>query len=390
MTFNDIKNLHEAHIIPAYARTDVAFIHGKGARLYDNEGRDYIDFAAGIGVNSVGYAHPLWIEAVAAQAGKLAHTSNLYHTEPPALLAAKLTELSGLQKVFFSNSGAEANEGAIKLARKYSHDRYGCGRATVVTLRNSFHGRTMAALAATGQEKFHQHFMPFPDGFKYIDIECIQTLKTMENDICAVMVEPIQGEGGVVEMKPHRWKTLRRICDSRDWLLIADEVQTGIGRTGSWFAYQQLDALPDIVTFAKGIAGGLPLGGFIASEKCCDTLTPGTHGTTFGGNLISCAAALAVMDILEPVIPQVAEKGKKLSAALNALSRGGKARGLGLMLGMPVGNRDLQTAVRQMRHAGLITLGAGDNILRFLPPLTIDDGELEEGIERLKKGWTNL
>jgi acetylornithine/N-succinyldiaminopimelate aminotransferase len=299
MTFDELKLLDDQYVLGTYARFPVAIDHGEGAALYDLDGRRYIDFSSGIGVSSVGYANPKWADAIMEQAMKLGHISNLFYTQPNAKLAEALCKRSGMAAAFFGNSGAEANEGMIKLARKYSFDKYGKGRGTVLTLNNSFHGRTAATLAATGQDVFHQYFFPFPDRFRHADPDMDSVQAVAGHDVCAVMVELVQGEGGVLPLERDFVHALAVLCAERDWLLLIDEVQTGIGRTGSLFAFQQYGILPDAVSFAKGIGGGLPLGGFLVSERCRKVLGPGTHATTFGGNPVCTAAGLAVLDVLD-------------------------------------------------------------------------------------------
>ncbi|MDR1735705.1 MAG: aspartate aminotransferase family protein [Oscillospiraceae bacterium] len=370
--------------MPTYGRFDVSFVRGEGATLYGEDGREYIDFASGIGVNSVGYAHPDWVKAVSAQAGTLAHVSNLYHTLPGAKLAERLCALSGMEKVFFANSGAEANEGLIKCARKYSHDKYGEGRAAVVTLVNSFHGRTVTTLAATGQESFHQHFMPFTGGFRHVPAGDLEALQTQPGDVCAVLLELVQGEGGVLPLDKEYVQSVAGLCRKNDWLLCVDEVQTGIARTGTWFAFQQYGIKPDIVSFAKGIAGGLPLGGFMTGEKTSDVLTPGTHATTFGANPVCCAAALATLDILEGVLSDVGRKAGLIRAALEEKNPENLAgiRGLGLMIGLSVKGAPRDYAQSAL-DKGLVVLTAGKDAVRLLPPLTISEKELEKGLKIL-------
>ncbi|MBQ9165504.1 MAG: aminotransferase class III-fold pyridoxal phosphate-dependent enzyme, partial [Oscillospiraceae bacterium] len=334
MTFADLKALDHQYTMQTYGRFDVAVDHGVGATLYGLEGEEYIDFASGIGVNSVGYANPKWVEAVADQAGKLAHISNLYYSQPYANLAKELCERSGMACAFFGNSGAEANEGMIKLARKYSYDKYGEGRATVITLYKSFHGRTITTLAATGQDVFHQYFFPFTEGFRHAEAGNMDSVKEQGgDDVCAVMLELIQGEGGVNPMEQSFVQELAAYCKERDWLLLVDEVQTGIGRTGSLFCFQQYGVQPDVLSFAKGIAGGLPMGGILANEKCKSVLVAGTHATTFGGNPVSAAAALAVLEILdEKTMEEVKAKGdyiRKTVESWNAPCVTG-TRGMGL------------------------------------------------------------
>ena len=264
MNFEQIKALDSQYVLQTYGRNPVAIDHGKGATLWDTEGKEYIDFTSGIGVCSLGYANEKWAKAIYDQAMKVGHISNLYYTEPYAALAAKLVPASGMAAAFFGNSGAEANEGMIKTARKYSFDKYGQGRATIITLKNSFHGRTITTLKATGQDHFHEFFFPFTEGFRYADANDMDSLLAQSgDDVCAVMMELIQGEGGVNPLNKDYVQAVAKLCAQRDWLLLIDEVQTGIGRTGSLFAFQQFDIQPDVVSFAKGIAGGLPFGGFL-------------------------------------------------------------------------------------------------------------------------------
>ena len=300
MTHEELKELDQAYTMQTYGRFDVDIDHGKGAALYDLSGKEYIDFTSGIGVCSIGYADPRWVEAISAQAARLAHVSNLFYTQPYAKLAKTLCTRSGMAAAFFANSGAESNEGLIKLARKYSFDRYGKGRGTILTLKNSFHGRTISTLTATGQDVFHNYFFPFDEGFRYAEAGDMDSLQSAAgHDVCAVLLELVQGEGGVLPMEREYVNELAELCQQRDWLLLVDEVQTGIGRTGTLFAFQQYGIQPDAVSFAKGIAGGLPMGGILASERCRNVFTPGTHATTFGGNPICAAAAQVVLEILE-------------------------------------------------------------------------------------------
>ena len=273
MNFEQIKSLDNQYVLQTYGRNSVAIDHGKGATLWDTEGKEYIDFTSGIGVCSLGYANEQWAKAIYDQAMKLGHISNLFYTEPYAVLASKLVPASGMAAAFFGNSGAEANEGMIKTARKYSYDKYGQGRATIITLKNSFHGRTITTLKATGQDHFHEFFFPFTEGFRYADANDMDSLLAQSgDDVCAVMMELIQGEGGVNPLQKDYVQAVAKLCAEKDWLLLIDEVQTGIGRTGSLFAFQQFDIQPDVVTFAKGIAGGLPFGGFLTNEKCRNVL----------------------------------------------------------------------------------------------------------------------
>ena len=367
----------------------VAVDRGEGARLYDPEGREYIDFTSGIGVTALGYGNQPWAEAVAEQAKKLVHVSNLFYTETPARLAEILCKRTGESCVFFANGGGEANEGMIKLARKYSFDKYGQSRSTIITLKNSFHGRTITTLKATGQDVFHNFFFPFTEGFRYAAANDLEDLKAQAgDDVCAVMLELVQGEGGVLPLDKDYVKAVEALCAEKDWLLLADEVQTGVGRTGALFAFQHYGILPDVVSFAKGIAGGLPMSGILANEKCRNVLGPGTHATTFGGNPVCAAAGLAVQEVLsDEFLKEVQEKGDYLRKGIEALDLPcfGKTRGLGLMIGIEVKegwtNRDI---ANQLIENGLLILTAGPG-MRLLPPLVITKEEMDKGLSIMKK-----
>ena len=384
MDHKQLKQLDQSCVMQTYGRFDVDIDHGSGATLYDLAGNEYIDFTSGIGVCSVGYANPKWLEAITAQAAKLGHISNLFYSQPCALLAQKLCERSGMACAFFANSGAESNEGVIKLARKYSFDKYGKGRGTVLTLKNSFHGRTLATLTATGQDVFHNYFFPFPDGFRYAEAGSIDSVNAAAgHDVCAVLLELVQGEGGVLPMDRAFVHNLAVLCAERDWLLLVDEVQTGVGRTGTLFAFQQYGILPDAVSFAKGIAGGLPMGGFLAGDRCRAVLGPGTHATTFGGNPICSAAACAVLDQLdEDTLASVKEKGTYIRRRIEEMRLPclGATRGLGLMIGIEVKGRSSNKELADLLiHSGLLVLTAGP-ALRLLPPLTITMEEIDRGL----------
>jgi acetylornithine/N-succinyldiaminopimelate aminotransferase len=379
-----------------YGRFDVALDHGIGATLYSPEGKAYIDFTSGIGVNSVGYGNRAWADAIYAQALKLGHISNLYYTEPYAKLAELLTARSGMSRVFFANAGGEANEGIIKLARKYSHDKYGesnPNRNVIVTLLQSFHGRTVTTLAATGQEHFHKHFFPFTEGFRHVpanDLAAV-TAEIERGDVCAVFVELIQGEGGVLPLDPTYVKALRELCSARDVLLLADEVQTGIGRTGELFAFQKYGILPDAATFAKGIAGGLPMGGVLAAKSCDTTLAAGDHATTFGGNPIAAAAAVEVLRQLDDdALAKVTENGQYIrdTVASWGFANVVETRGAGLMIGVQVTGTP-KDYVLQCIERGLLLLTAGSDALRILPPLTITRAEIDAGLAILKEVLAN-
>ena len=389
MTFEEIKALDEQYVMQSYGRHQVAIDHGKGATVWDTEGKEYIDFTSGIGVCSMGYANEGWVNAVTQQASKLAHISNLFYSEPYAKVAQKLCSRTGMADVMFGNSGAEANEAMIKLARKYSYDKYGKGRGTIITLHNSFHGRTITTLAATGQDKFHDYFFPFTEGFRYADANDIDSVEAVAgHDVCGIMFELVQGEGGVLPLDKEFVQKVAQLCAKRDWLLLIDEVQTGVGRTGSLFAFQQYDIQPDVVSFAKGIAGGLPFGGVMANEKCKGVFTAGTHGTTFGGNPVAAAAACYVLDsVNDAMIQQVQEKGKYIREQIEAMDLPclGATRGLGMMIGIDVkGEKTNRELCAKLIQSGLLCLTAGSG-LRMLPPLVITKEEIDKGLAILKE-----
>ena len=385
---NDIKKLDSENVMQTYARFDVAIDRGEGATLYSPEGKEYIDFTSGIGVNSIGYGNKKWADAIYAQAMKLQHVSNLYYTEPYAKLAGVLTGRTGMKNVFFSNAGGEANEGMIKLARKYSFDKYGKGRSTIISLVQSFHGRTITTLAATGQESFHNYFFPFTEGFKHVPANDLSALEnSLSDDVCAVLLELVQGEGGVIPLCPDYVKAVAALCAEIDILLLIDEVQTGAGRTGSLFAFQQYDIKPDVVSFAKGIAGGLPLGGIMANEKCSAVLTPGTHATTFGGNPVSAAAALEVLAQLDDAaLSEVIKKGEYIKDKIQGWGFPvvGEIRGKGLMIGISLNGAVPRETAQACVDRGLLILTAGTDALRMLPPLTITYEEIDKGLDILK------
>ena len=389
MTSEAIKALTGQYIMNTYGRFPVAIDHGEGATLYDPEGNAYIDFTSGIGVTDLGYGNAAWADAIAAQAKKLGHVSNLFYTEPAARLAEILCKRTGESCVFFANGGGEANEGMIKLARKYSFDKYGKDRATIITLNNSFHGRTITTLMATGQEVFHNYFFPFTEGFRYADANDLDSLEDAAgSDVCAVMMELVQGEGGVLPLDKAYVQAVAKLCAERDWLLLVDEVQTGVGRTGSLFAFQQYGVLPDVVSFAKGIAGGLPMSGILASEKCRNVLGPGMHATTFGANPVCAAAGLVVQETLsDDFLQEVTAKGEYLRGAIEALDLPcfGKTRGLGLMIGIEVkeGYTNKEIAGKLIEN-GLLVLTAGPG-MRLLPPLAITKEEMDQGVAIMKK-----
>ncbi len=387
MNSKEIIALDESYIMQTYGRLKIAPVSGKNATMVDADGKTYIDFTSGIGVNSLGWCDDSWRDAVKAQLDKIQHFSNYFYCQSAGELAKLLIEDSGLKRVFFGNSGAEANEGAIKLARKYSFDKYGEGRSTIITLKNSFHGRTVTTLAATGQDNFHQFFYPFTEGFKYAPANDVDALMAeITDDVCAIMAEPIQGEGGVNPLETEYAKTLRKICDERDLILIFDEVQTGIGRTGKLFAYEHFGIKPDIVTLAKGLGGGLPIGAFIGGEKVESTLSAGMHGSTFGANPVVTAGALEVINRVsdKAFLDEVTKKGEYLTSKLleTAPSKVKAIRGKGMMIGLAVEGtpKDYLLAAAD---AGLLVLTAGKDVVRLLPPLTISYDEIDKGVKIL-------
>lgn len=378
------KELDNQYVAHAYGRFDVALTKGQGSTLYDENGKKYIDFGSGIGVTAFGINDPVWTKAVEEQLHRVQHTSNLYYTAPCAKLAQLLCEKSGMKKVFFGNSGAEANEGAIKFARKYSFDKYGAGRSTIITLVNSFHGRTITTLAATGQDSFHTVFDPFTPGFKYCpanDIEALQAAAT--DDVCAVLFECVQGEGGVNNLSPTFVNAIAKLAKEKDILIAVDEVQTGNGRTGTYFAYQQYGIAPDIVTTAKGLGGGLPIGAVLFGEKLQDTMTPGSHGSTFGGNPVVAAGACSIVErIDDDFLGEVQRKSEKIRTALAKVKGVKSISGMGLMLGIETDKPAGEVAKACLAN-GLLILTAKTK-LRLLPALNISDAELDEGLEILK------
>ena len=379
MTFEQVKSQDQAYILHTYGRVDAALVKGRNARAWDVDGKEYIDFTAGIGVNALGYCDPEWSAAVAEQAGKIQHMCNYYYCPENTALAQELSQASGMAKAFFCNSGAEANECAVKIARKYGEKR---GAYRIVTLENSFHGRTLTPLAATGQEGFHREFLPLTEGFLYAqagDLEGIQAL--LDGSVCAVMLEMVQGEGGVIPMDEGFVQGLAQLCREKDVLLLIDEVQTGIGRTGRFFAYQGYGVQPDVVPCAKGIAGGLPMGACLVSERLGDILQPGQNGSTFGGNPIASAAArVVVRRVSEPdFLQSVAEKGAYFREKLEAMPQVEYVRGRGLMLGVKLKEKDAHDVLVQCAKAGLLILTAKE-LVRFLPPLTITQEDIDQGL----------
>ena len=381
-----IKDIDKNYIMNTYNRYDLELVEGMGVNAYDLDGKEYIDLSAGIGVNSLGFCEMGWVASVTQQLCKLNHVSNLFYSQPDALLAKSLCERTGYDKVFFANSGAEANEGAIKLARKYSFDKYGEGRTKIITLVNSFHGRTMATLTATGQDVFHNYFFPFLGDFEYVAAGNVDAVKEMvgKGDVCAVMVELVQGEGGVVPLDKNFVKSVRKVCDDNDVLMIIDEVQTGVGRTGKFLAQEHFGVKADIITLAKGLGGGLPIGAVLAGEKCSSTLGFGAHGSTFGGNPIVCAGANYVLARLDKdFLYEAEQKGEYFQEKLAEIDGIEDVSGLGLMIGFKVEGKTSADFVKEGIKRGLIMLTAKQKV-RLLPPLTITYDEIDKALAIIK------
>ncbi len=381
----DIRETDSTYIAHTYARAPLVAVRGEGALVWDEDGKEYIDLGSGIGVNAFGAADPVWADAVSAQARALQHLSNLYYTAPQVKLAKLLCEKTGMKKVFFGNSGAEANECVIKCARKYSSDKYGPGRATVVTLTQSFHGRTLATLTATGQENMHVHFGPFPEGFRYTPANDFAAMEAAlaPGDVCCVLVELVQGEGGVIALDPDFVQKTAALCAEKDVLFAVDEVQTGNGRTGALYSWMLYGVKPDLFSTAKGLGGGLPLGACVMGEKCADTLQPGAHGSPFGGNPVCCAGALTVLERMdEAFLAAVRKKGELIRSALSGAPGVLGLSGLGMMVGVTT-VKPAKEVVASALEQGVIALTAHEK-LRLLPPLCITEEQLAKALEILK------
>lgn len=373
------------HVMHSYGRYPLAMKEGQGRRCTDESGKAYIDLGSGIGTNSLGYCDEKWADAVCAQVRTLQHNSNYYYTEIQAEFAERLCETTGYTDLFFGNSGAEANECAIKLARKYSFDKYGKGRHNIITLVNSFHGRTMATLSATGQDVFHNYFFPFLEGFINVTANDTEDLKAkLDDTVCAVMMEYVQGEGGVVSLDKEFVDAVFELCAEKDVLVIADEVQTGAGRTGRFLAGEWYGRKADITTLAKGIAGGIPIGVCLSGEKCSKTFTPGTHGSTFGGNPIACAGGLAVLERLtsDGFLDEVVKKADYIKSKLESCPEVVSVTGKGLMIGIELKEKKASEVAAKALENGLLVLTAKTKV-RLLPPLTITYEEIDEGIKIL-------
>jgi len=397
MDTKEIMQLDEKYVMHTYGRIPLVMDRGDEVRVWDKDGREYLDFISGIGVNAVGHCHPEVLNAMREQAQKLLHCSNLYYIEPQARLAERLCNLSFADKVFFSNSGAEANEAAIKLARKFGAKKNGEGRCyEIITMENSFHGRTLSTLAATGQTKYQKGFSPLPRGFKYApfnDLEAIR--KSVSDKTCAVMVEPIQGEGGIKVAKGDFLEGLRKLCDEEGVLLIFDEVQCGLGRTGKLFAYQHYGVDPDIMTLAKPLGGGLPIGATLAREDVASCFEPGNHASTFGGNPLVCAAALAFLKVVEEegLVEKAERMGSyfrdKMGGLRKKFSFIREIRGKGLMIGVEL-DFEGRKIVNECRKEGLLINCTSENVLRFLPPLIVNKEDIDQAIDVLDKVFSNM
>ncbi|MBO5359331.1 MAG: aspartate aminotransferase family protein [Clostridia bacterium] len=387
MNFEQIKEMNNASAMPTYGRYDLGIASGKGAVAKDFDGREYIDFTSGIGVNCLGYADDGWADAVAAQAHKLSHISNLYYTDATASFTDKLTKATGFSKVFLGNSGAEANECAIKVARKYSFDKYGEGRYEIITLLSSFHGRTMSTLTATGQDALHPDcFAPYNGGFVYCEKDIEQIKAAISDKTCAVMMEMIQGEGGVIPLDKDFVNEVCALAKEKDLLVIIDEVQTGIGRTGKLLAHENYGIKPDVVTLAKGLGGGLPIGACLCTEALGGVMSAGTHGSTFGGNPIVCAGASYVLDKVnnEAFFENVRANGEYIREKVSSFKNVKSIRGMGMMIGIEVEGKTGADVVKKGIANGVICLTA-KTLVRLLPPLNITREEIDLGLERLKE-----
>ncbi len=385
MNNQEIIALNERYQFPLYARAPIALVRGQGCRVWDADGKEYLDFFASTVVTSLGHAHPRVTAAIVEQAGKILHVSNLHHSEPQAILARMLCERSFASRVFLCNSGAEANEAAIKLARKYGAE-YGDGRFEILTMFGSFHGRTIATITATGQEKVRLGFQPLPEGFRYVaynDLEAVRAAVTPRT--IAIFLEPLQGEGGIVAADPVYLHALRQLCDEKGLLLIFDEVQTGCGRLGTLFGYQRSGVVPDIMTLAKGLGSGVPIGAMLANERTARAFTTGAHGTTFGGNALTCAAAVAVLESIEAeaILENCSKQGdyfrSRLSELVTRCSRVRGVRGDGLLIGLELDGPGADV-VEKCRERGLLINCTAEKILRFSPPLIVTAEEIDRAV----------
>ncbi|PNR92775.1 acetylornithine transaminase [Petrotoga sp. 9PWA.NaAc.5.4] len=392
ITYKEDKN----HVMNTYSRYPIKLVKGNGCKVWDSEGNEYLDFVAGIAVNSLGHSHPEVVNAIKEQSEKLIHCSNLYWNENQIELANIICENSFGEKVFFANSGAEANEAAIKLARKYGTLKYGGKKYKIIAATNSFHGRTYGALTATGQFKYQKGFEPLVPGFKYVKYNDIDDLESaIDDETCAVMLEPIQGEGGINEGDKNYLQEVRKLCDEKDILLIFDEVQTGIGRTGKLFAYEHFGIVPNVMTLAKGLGSGFPIGAMIVDEKA-DVFVPGDHASTFGGNPLACAIGIKVMKIIsdKSFLDQIKDKGDYLKKHLfyikEKYSIMEEVRGKGLMIGCKLNMQEGGEIVKQAMKKGLLINIVNHNVLRFVPPLIVTKSEIDQALEILEDVFKNF
>lgn len=391
MTTQEYMELGDKYFVHTYNRYKIVMDKAKGVYIYDADGKKYLDFASGIGVASLGYGNKKYTDAIKSQIDKIMHTSNLFYNEPAVLAAEKLVKASGLEKAFFTNSGAEAIEGALKMAKRYAYDRDGKSDHEIIAMGHSFHGRTMGALALTGNEHYQKPFGPMISGIKFAEYNDLDSVKALVNDkTCAIILEPVQGEGGIYPADKEFIEGIRKICDEKDILMICDEVQCGMGRTGEMFAFQNYNVKPDIIASAKALGCGVPVGAFVAGKKCCNSLVPGDHGTTYGGNPLVTSAVNAVFDIYEEenILENVKNVGTYLEEKLDELVNENKnivlRRGKGLMQGLvlktPVGD-----TINKAIEKGLLVISAAGNVLRLLPPLIITKENVDEMINILKE-----
>lgn len=395
MKANEIMEKAENYVLHTYNRYPVVLDHGKGVRLYDVEGKEYLDFAAGIAVFALGYGNETYNQTLKDQIDRLIHTSNLYYNEPMADAAEKLVKASGMDKVFFTNSGTEAIEGALKAARKYAYLRDGHNDHEMIAMNHSFHGRSMGALSVTGNTHYQDPFRPLIGGIRFADFNDLESVKAQVTEkTCAIILETVQGEGGIYPADPEFLKGVRALCDEKDILLILDEIQCGMGRTGSMFAWQQYGVKPDIMTCAKALGCGIPVGAFVLNQKTAEhSLVPGDHGTTYGGNPLACAAVSAVFDIFEKekIVDHVQQVSAYLEKRLDELVEKYDfltvRRGKGLMQGLVVSGRPVGEIVQQALKNGLLVITAGSDVLRMVPPLVITEADVDEMIEKLEKSF---
>lgn len=385
-----VMRMHEQYVMHTFNRQPVVFVRGQGMKVWDIHGKEYLDFLAGIAVNGLGHSHPKLAAAISEQAGRLMHVSNLYYVPQQGLLAKRLVELSGMGKVFFCNSGAEANEAAIKLTRKWSKVNLGSERYEIITAEGSFHGRTLATVTATAQPKYHKGFEPMMPGFKYVPFNDLEALRAaISEKTCAVMLEPIQGESGVRPSSPEYLAGVRELCDEYGLLLILDEVQTGLGRTGKWFAHEHYGIKPDVMTLAKTLGGGFPIGACLATDKVASVFQPGDHAATFGGNPLACTAALAFLSIVdeERLVQNAAEVGAYFNAKLEAMKDARQdivdVRGKGLMVAIELRRVDAPLVALNCLRNGLIVNPIGQSTIRFLPPLIVQKEDVNNAVSIL-------